>query len=124
MNLFSDSPLSSSSSLSQLLSSASSNADDCSSFTRTLSSNLEKASLQKNKGKICRITNIASVADPVCLSRIPEPGFHPSWIQSPGSWIPDPKTAPKERDEKKLIIKLFFVAINFRKLKIILFLKC
>jgi hypothetical protein len=35
-----------------------------------------------------------SVADPGCLSRIPDPDFYPSRI-------PDPKTATKERGEKK-----------------------
>jgi hypothetical protein len=45
-----------------------------------------------------------SVADPGCLSR-----------------IPDPKTATKERDEKKFVIKLFF---EVTKLNIILFFKC
>jgi hypothetical protein len=36
-----------------------------------------------------------SVADPGCLSRIPDPDFYPSRI-------PDPKTATKERGEKNL----------------------
>ncbi len=43
----------------------------------------------------------------------------------PGSWflpIPDPKTAAKERGEK-ISCHTFFVAINFTKVKIILFLK-
>jgi hypothetical protein len=35
----------------------------------------------------------SSVADPGCLSRIPDPDFYPSRI-------PDPKTATKERGEK------------------------
>ncbi len=39
---------------------------------------------------------VASVADPGCLSRIPDPDFYPSRI-------PDPKTATKERGEKKLL---------------------
>jgi hypothetical protein len=47
-----------------------------------------------------------SVADPGCLSRIPDPDFYPSRI-------PDPKTAAKERGEKKLIAIPFFVATNF-----------
>jgi hypothetical protein len=50
-------------------------------------------------------TDLASVADPGCLSR-----------------IPDPKTSTKERDEK-ISCHTFFVAINFTKLKIILVLK-
>ncbi len=31
-----------------------------------------------------------SVADPGCLSRIPDPDFNPSRIPDPGSRIPDP----------------------------------
>jgi hypothetical protein len=58
-----------------------------------------------------------SVEDPGCLYRIPDPDFYPSRI-------PDPKTAAKERGEKKLVFIPFFVAINLTKLKIILFLKC
>jgi hypothetical protein len=44
--------------------------------------------------------------------RFPDPDFYPSRI-------PDPKTATKERGEKK-----FDVATNFTKLYIILVLKC
>ncbi len=44
--------------------------------------------------------HVASVADPGCLSRIPDPDFYPSRIPDPGSRIPDPKTATKERGEK------------------------
>jgi hypothetical protein len=54
-----------------------------------------------------------SVADPGCLSRIPDPDFYPSRI-------PDPKTATKERGEKKFDIIPFYVATNFTKLYIIL----
>jgi hypothetical protein len=48
---------------------------------------------------------------------IPDPDFYPSRI-------PDPKTATKERGEKKIFIKHFFVATNLKKCKIILFLNC
>jgi hypothetical protein len=86
-----------------------------------------------------------SVADPGCLSRIPDPDFYPSRIPDlgyqisdpgsrisdtgsripdPGSRIPDPKTATKERGEKKIFLITFYVATNFTKLKIILVLKC
>jgi hypothetical protein len=58
----------------------------------------------------------SSVADPGCLSPIPDPDFYPSRI-------PDPKTATKERDEKKCVVIPFYVATNFTKLKIILVLK-
>jgi hypothetical protein len=37
----------------------------------------------------------SSVADPGCLSRIPDPDFYPSRIR-------DPKTSTKERGEKKI----------------------
>ncbi len=60
-----------------------------------------------------------SVADPGCLSRIPDPGFYPSRIPDPGS-----KNSNKERSEKKFVIILFFVVTNFTKLNLILFLKC
>jgi hypothetical protein len=43
----------------------------------------------------------SSVADPGCLSRI-------LIFTHPGSRIPDPKTATKERDEKNLLSYLFF----------------
>jgi hypothetical protein len=48
---------------------------------------------------------------------IPDPDLYPSRI-------PDPKTATKERDEKKFVVIPFFVAPNFTKMKIILFLEC
>jgi hypothetical protein len=64
-----------------------------------------------------------SVADPGCLSRIPDPDFYPSQIPDPRSRIPDPKTATKERGEKNFV-HTFFVATNFTKCKIILFLNC
>jgi hypothetical protein len=51
----------------------------------------------------------SSVADPGCLSRIPDPDFYPSRI-------PDPKTATKERGEKKLVVIPFHVATNFTKM--------
>jgi hypothetical protein len=44
------------------------------------------------------------------------------YIPDPGSRIQ--KTATKERGEKKFFVIPFFVATNFTKLKIILFLKC
>jgi hypothetical protein len=56
-----------------------------------------------------------SVADPGCLSWIPDPDLYPSRI-------PDPKTSTKERGEKKLVIT-FYVATNFTKLDITLVLK-
>ncbi len=64
------------------------------------------------------ITGRTSVADPDVY-----PG---SWIlifSHPRSRISDPKTATKERAEKKLVVKPFFVATNFTKLNIILFLQ-
>jgi hypothetical protein len=77
-----------------------------------------------------------SVADPGCLSRIPDPDFYQSRIPDPdfypsripipdlGSRIPDPKTATKERGEKKNFFIPFYLASNVTKLNIILVLKC
>jgi hypothetical protein len=45
------------------------------------------------------------------------------FIPDPGSWISDPKTATKERAEKKFVVS-FFVATNFTKLKKKIFLEC
>jgi hypothetical protein len=48
---------------------------------------------------------------------IPDPDFYPSRI-------PDPKTATKERGEKKFGVIPFYVATNLKKSNIILVLKC
>jgi hypothetical protein len=53
---------------------------------------------------------ITSVADPGCLSRIPDPDSYPSRTPDPGSRIPDPKTATKERGEKKFFVIPFYIA--------------
>jgi hypothetical protein len=58
--------------------------------------------------------SVTNVADPGCLSQFPDPDFY-------SFRIPDPTTATKERVEKKCVVKPFFVATNFTKLKIILF---
>jgi hypothetical protein len=58
-----------------------------------------------------------SVADSGCLSLIPDPDFYPFRI-------PDPKTATKERGEKKFVVITFYVATIFTKFQIILVLKC
>ncbi len=48
------------------------------------------------------------MADPGCLSRIPDPDFYPSQI-------PDPKTATKTMGEKKFFVKPFFCSHKFHK---------
>jgi hypothetical protein len=63
-----------------------------------------------------------SVADPGCISRIPDPDFYPSRIPVLGCQIPDPARATKEEREKKFASYLFFIATNFAKKIIILFL--
>jgi hypothetical protein len=60
-----------------------------------------------------------SVADPGCLSRIRDPEFYPSRISDPVS-----KNSNKREGLTKFVVIPFFVATNFTKLKIILFLKC
>ncbi len=65
--------------------------------------------------------------EPVWRIRDVNPGSRILIFTHPGSWflpIPDPKTATKERGEKKNFVKHFFVATNFTKCKIILFLNC
>ncbi len=57
----------------------------------------------------------SSVADPGCLSRIPDPDFYPSRISDPGS-----KNSKKREGWKKNFCHNFFVATNFTKLHIIL----
>jgi hypothetical protein len=56
-----------------------------------------------------------SVADPGCLSRIRDPDFYPSRILDPGSLIPDPKTATKDRGEKKFFCETIFCSHKFHK---------
>ncbi len=48
----------------------------------------------------CLFRLFGSVADPGCISRIPDPDFYPSRI-------PDLKTATKERSEKKFVVITF-----------------
>jgi hypothetical protein len=58
-----------------------------------------------------------SVADPGCLSRIPDPDFYPSRIPDLGSRISDPGSKnSNKRGEKKLVVIPFYVATNFTKL--------
>ncbi len=63
----------------------------------------------------------ASVADPGCLSRIPDPDFYPSRIPDPGSRI---QKQQQKRGMKKNLLSYLFCSQNFTKLKINLFLKC
>jgi hypothetical protein len=77
-----------------------------------------------NSNSVVTNTEKSSVADPGCLSRIQDPDFYPSRIPDLGSRIPDPKTATKERGEKKFVVITFYVATNFTKLQIILVLMC
>jgi hypothetical protein len=72
-----------------------------------------------NLGKMC--VNFFRVADPGCLSRIPDPDFYPSRISDPGSRI---QKQQQKRGGKEFVVIPFFVATNFSKLKIILLLKC
>jgi hypothetical protein len=58
----------------------------------------------------------SSVADPGCLSRILDPDFYPHQIPDPGSRIPDPKTATKERGEKKISCHTFLCSHKFHKI--------
>ncbi len=55
------------------------------------------------------------MADPGCLSRIPDPDFYPSRIPDPGSRIPDPKTATRDRGEKNFFCQTIFCSHKFHK---------
>jgi hypothetical protein len=72
----------------------------------------------------CIFLTATSVADPGCLSRILIFTYPGSRFSDLGSQIPDPKTATKEKSEKKFVVIPFFVATNFTRLKIIMFLNC
>jgi hypothetical protein len=91
--------------------------------------NLKSHKICKNKKGMAFLRNILFCLSDVSLQRydqccgsgmfIPDPG---SWflpIPDPGSRIPDPKTGRKERDEKKIFVKHFFVTTNFTKCNII-----
>ncbi len=60
-----------------------------------------------------------SVADPGCLSRIPDPDFYPSRIPDLGS-----KNSNKRDGWEKNLCHTIFCSHKFPKLQIILFLKC
>jgi hypothetical protein len=53
---------------------------------------------------------------PVLRIRDVYPGSRTLIFTHPGSLIPDPKTATKERGEKKFVVLPFYVATNFTKL--------
>ena len=62
-----------------------------------------------------------SVADPGCLSRIPDPDFYPSRISDLGSRI---QKQQQKRGMKNFFFFIpFYIATNFTKLNIILVLK-
>jgi hypothetical protein len=65
-----------------------------------------------------------SIKKPVLRIRDVYPGSRILIFTHFGSRISDPKTATKERGEKRIVLRPFFVATNFTKLKIILFFKC
>ncbi len=67
-----------------------------------------EAQLEQRTGEQAEGILGSSVADPGCLSRI-------LIFTHPGSWIPDPKIAPKERSEK-ICCLTFFVGANFTKI--------
>jgi hypothetical protein len=48
---------------------------------------------------------------------IPDPDFCPSRIPDLGSWIPDPKTATKERVENKICYHTFLCSHKFHKIE-------
>jgi hypothetical protein len=71
-------------------------------------------------------TRLTSVADPMCLSRIPDLDFCPSRIPDLGSRISDLgsriQKQQQKRGVKEFVVLPFFVATKITKLKIILIL--
>ncbi len=61
---------------------------------------------------------MSSVADPGCLSRIPDPDFYPSHIPDPGSQIRDPgsKNSNKRERWKKISCHTFLCSHKFNKI--------
>jgi hypothetical protein len=66
------------------------------------------------------MVTVRSVADPGCLSRIPDPDFYPSLIPDSGS----KNSNKREGGGGNFVVIPFFVATNFTKLEIILLLNC
>jgi hypothetical protein len=64
------------------------------------------------------VSTESSVANPGCLSWIPDPDFYPFRIPDLGSRS---KNSNKREGENNSVVKPFFVATNFTKLKIILY---
>jgi hypothetical protein len=75
-------------------------------------------------GRIARedksLLKLSSVADPGCLSRIPDPDFYPSRITDPGSRITDlGSRIPKQQEKrgvKKICYQTFFCNHKFHKI--------
>ncbi len=72
-------------------------------------------SMQWNRFPVC---SACSVADPGCLSRIPDPDFYPSRILDPGSRISDPgsKNSNKRERWKKNSCYTFLCSHKFHKI--------
>jgi hypothetical protein len=52
---------------------------------------------------------------------IPDPDFYLSRIRDLGSRIPGPKTAMKDRGEKKIVVKPFFCSHKFHNIELFYF---
>ncbi len=52
-----------------------------------------------------RVSHFTSVADPGCLSRIPDPDYYPSRIPDPGSRIPDLGSRIQKQEQKREVKK-------------------
>jgi hypothetical protein len=61
-----------------------------------------------------------SVADPGCLSRIPDPDFYPSRVLNPGSRIPDPGPGTNNSNQRgrgKFFCPTFFCSHKYHKIE-------
>jgi hypothetical protein len=75
----------------------------------------------KSSSRFHSDANLDIVADPGCLSRIPDPDFDPYLILDLGSRIPDQKTAMKDICEKNFFCYTFFLSLNFHKTELFYF---
>ncbi len=77
----------------------------------------KKSKNSKNQGFFLSRAGSGSGSIPDSVLRIRDvyPGSRILIFTHPGSPIPDPKTGRKERGEKKIFVKHFFVTTNFTK---------
>jgi hypothetical protein len=93
-------------------------------YSRSMIHSGVKNAPDPGSGYATLIKRVFTFIVPVLRIRDVYPGSRILIFTHPGSRIPDPKTATKERGEKKFVVITFHVATYFTKLQIIFVLKC